>query len=74
MKRRYAKPTIPYEAWVNMKKKYDKLNLDYRALTNSKKRIPFTSFILSWSEKPVYYDFEEIKNLKRKKKKGGSFI
>jgi len=69
MKRRYAKPTIPYEAWVNLKKKHESINLDYKRMTGRKHGIPFTKFILSLSQKPTYFEYQEIANLKRTRKK-----
>lgn len=75
MKRRYAKPTIPYEAWVNLKNKHRRVNLDYKKMTGRKHGIPFTKFILSLSKKPIYYDYQEIKSLTKKNKgRQGLFI
>lgn len=76
MKKRYAKPTIPYEAWVNLKRKHQEINTDYKKMTGRKSGIPFTKFILSWSQKPTYFEFREIVNLrgKRRRNNGGVFV
>jgi len=72
MKRRYAKPTIPYEAWKNLKRKHEAVNIDYKKMTGRKHGIPFTKFILSLSQKPTYFEYSEIVNLKRTRRKSKS--
>lgn len=70
-KRKYAKPTIPYEAYLNLKKKHNLINKDYKEISGRKHGIPFTKFMLAVSQKPIYFGFNEIKNIKKGKKKEG---
>jgi len=66
MTKRYAKVSMPMEAWNNFNKRYAAINLD--ALKLTRKRLPKTNFFIALSMKPVWFEEDEIVALAKNKK------
>jgi len=65
--RRYVKVSIPIEAHKNLINKKIGLEKTYKQITGKERKLDFTKMITKISTKPIFFEYDEIRELGKKK-------
>lgn len=73
MAKRYVKLSLPIEAYKNFKTKQIRMN-ETRKELGYKSGLPLTRVITAISNKPVWFEHDEIIQKKKRKHNGGIYL